>query len=325
MNLKDGARQASRTTHPSILNIGFSRIEKVQTFYAVTQLKNVKEQLPMKFSKVLFLSIVALIAISSIGLSVFAADNSITCMGSTALQPLVEQAASQFMAKNPSLKVLVQGGGSGTGLTQVAQGGADIGNSDITVEEKGDIDPKLLVDHKVCVVGFAAVVNTDVTVSNLSQKQLIDIYSGKITNWKKVGGPNLKIVIINRPKSSGTRAVFKKYALNGVEEASGVALTEDSSGTVRKTIADTRGAIGYLALSYVDSTVRVLNFNKVAPTKANIVSGKYPIWSYEHMYTKGEATGLAKEFLAYMMSADVQNKLVPALGYFPITDMKVSR
>ncbi len=279
----------------------------------------------MKFSKVLFLSIVALIAISSIGLSVFAADNSITCMGSTALQPLVEQAASQFMAKNPSLKVLVQGGGSGTGLTQVAQGGADIGNSDITVEEKGDIDPKLLVDHKVCVVGFAAVVNTDVTVSNLSQKQLIDIYSGKITNWKKVGGPNLKIVIINRPKSSGTRAVFKKYALNGVEEASGVALTEDSSGTVRKTIADTQGAIGYLALSYVDSTVRVLNFNKVAPTKANIVSGKYPIWSYEHMYTKGEATGLAKEFLAYMMSADVQSKLVPALGYFPITDMKVSR
>ena len=135
----------------------------------------------------------------------------------------------------------------------------------------------------------------------------------------------MNIVIINRPKSSGTRATFKKYALNGLEEAEGVALTEDSSGTVRKTIAETPGAIGYLALSYVDVTVRALNFNGVPATKPNITSGKYPIWSYEHMYTKGEATGLAKDFLDYMMSADVQGKLVSALGYIAISDMKVSR
>jgi phosphate transport system substrate-binding protein len=269
--------------------------------------------------------IITLLLLISTGLVVNAAGNSITVLGSTALQPLAEQAANQYMAKNADAKVLVQGGGSGTGLAQVAQGGADIGNSDIFAEEKTDIDAKQLVDHKVCVVGFAAVVNPEVTVSNLTQKQLIDIYSGKITNWKKVGGPNTNIVIINRPKSSGTRATFKKYALNGIEEAAGVALTEDSSGTVRKTIAETPGAIGYLALSYIDVTVRALNFNGVPATKPNITSGKYPIWSYEHMYTKGEATGLAKDFLAYMMSPDVQGKLVSALGYISIADMKVSR
>lgn len=269
--------------------------------------------------------ILALTLFIAAGIAVAANGSSITVMGSTALQPLAEQAANQFMNKNTDAKVLVQGGGSGTGLAQVSQGGADIGNSDIFAEEKAGIDAKTLVDHKVCVVGFAAVVNPEVTVSNLTQKQLIAIYSGKITNWKKVGGPNQKIVIINRPKSSGTRATFKKYALNGIEEVEGLALTEDSSGTVRKTIAETPGAIGYLALSYVDVTVRALNFNGVPATKANITNGKYPIWSYEHMYTKGEASGLAKEFLNYMVSSEVQGKLVPALGYIPISEMKVTR
>lgn len=255
----------------------------------------------------------------------YAASGSVTAMGSTALQPLVEQAANQFMAKNPAARVLVQGGGSGTGLTQVAQGGCDIGNSDIFAEEKAGIDAKALVDHKVAVVGFAAVVNKAVTVKNLTQQQLIDIFSGKVTNWKEVGGPKMDIVLVNRPKSSGTRATFKKYALNGVEEANGVALTEDSSGTVRKTIAETKGAIGYLALSYVDNSVRALKLNGVAPLKVNIVTGKYPVWSYEHMYTKGAPTGLAKEFLEYMVGTEVQKTLVPQLGYLPISEMKVSR
>ena len=267
----------------------------------------------------------ALLFIVSTGSIVHAADGSITALGSTALQPLAEQAANQFMAKNPTAKILVQGGGSGTGLAQVAQGGANIGNSDIFAEEKSDIDAKQLVDHKVCVVGFTAVVNPKVTVTNLTQKQMIDIYSGKITNWKEVGGSDMKIVIINRPKSSGTRATFKKYALNGIEEVAGISLTEDSSGTVRKTIAETPGAIGYLALSYVDATVHALNFNGESGTVSNITAGKYPIWSYEHMYTKGEATGLTKEFLDYMMSPEVQGKLVSALGYIPVSEMKVSR
>ncbi|ADY54501.1 phosphate ABC transporter substrate-binding protein, PhoT family [Syntrophobotulus glycolicus DSM 8271] len=254
-------------------------------------------------------------------------SGSITAVGSSALQPLAEKAAQDFMAKNPQAKVQVQGGGSGVGLTQAFQGAAHIGNSDIFADEK--LKPEeaaTLVDHKVAVVGFATVVNPQVSVDNLTQQQLVDIFTGKITNWNEVGGQDLKVVIINRPTSSGTRASFKKYGLNGAEEAAGKALTEDSSGTVKKTVADTPGAISYLALSYInDNTVKPLKYGGVEPTAENIAAGTYPIWSYEHMYTKGEATGLTKAYIDYILSPDVQNSVVKSLKFIPITDMKASR
>ncbi|EGD50838.1 phosphate binding protein [Thermoanaerobacter ethanolicus JW 200] len=250
-------------------------------------------------------------------------SGNITIAGSTALQPLAEQAARMFMEKYPNVAITVQGGGSGTGLTQVVQGAIDIGNSDIFAEEKLDANTaKSLVDHKVAVAGFAVVVNKDVTVDNLTQQQLIDIFTGKITNWKDVGGPDMKIVIINRPASSGTRATFKKVVLKGQEEAQGFALTEDSSGAVKKAVADTKGAISYLALSYVDDTVKALKYEGVEPTAQNIIDGKYPIWSYEHMYTKGEPTGAAKAFLDFMMSDEVQKGPLTKLGFIPVTEMK---
>lgn len=253
-------------------------------------------------------------------------SGSITSLGSTAIQQLVKEAADNFMSKNSGASIQVQGGGSGTGLTQVSSGGADIGNSDIFAEEKLPADKaKELVDHKVCVVGFAAVVNPGVKVDNLTQKQLVDVFTGKIKNWKELGGDDQEIVIVNRPSSSGTRATFKKYALNGVDEAQGKSLTEDSSGTVKKVVGDTKGAISYLALSYIDSTVKALKYEGVEATPENIAAGKYPIWSYEHMYTKGEPKDLTKAFLDYIMSSDVQNTIVKKLKFVPINDMKTSR
>ncbi|WP_420852039.1 phosphate ABC transporter substrate-binding protein [Pelotomaculum isophthalicicum] len=250
-------------------------------------------------------------------------SGNITAVGSTALQPLMEQAATQFMAKNPNAKVVVQGGGSGTGLTQVAQGAADIGNSDIYAEEKEGIDASQLTDHQICVVGMAAVVNPAITIDNLTKQQLVDIFTGKITNWNSVGGPDQKIVLVNRPKASGTRAVFKKFALGGAEEATGI--EEDSSGTVRKIIHDTPGAIGYLALSYLDGSVKAVSLDGVAPNKENITTGKYLVWGYEHSYTKGKPSGVAEAFLNFMMTDEVQKNIVPQLGYIPGTEMKIVR
>ena len=250
---------------------------------------------------------------------------SITAAGSTALQPLVQEAATEFMAKYANSSIQVQGGGSGTGLTQVATGAVDIGNSDLFAEEKLAADQAaLVVDHKVCVVGFAAVVNPDVNITTLTNDQLINVFTGKITNWKDVGGPDEKITIVNRPASSGTRATFKKYALNGADEATGIALTEDSSGTVRTTVAQTKGAISYLALSYLDNTIKALQINGKDANASNITDGSYPVWSYEHMYTKGAAAGLSKSFLDFMVSSDFAAKITQ-LGYIPISSMKVSR
>jgi len=250
-------------------------------------------------------------------------SGNITVVGSTAMQPLAEQAATQFMARNPNVRIVVQGGGSGTGLTQVSQGAADIGNSDIFAEEKNGIDATQLTDHQICVVGMVVVVNPSIAVDNLTRQQLVDIFTGKITNWKSVGGPDQKIVLVNRPKASGTRATFKKYALGGAEEAAGI--EEDSSGTVRKIIKETPGAIGYLALSYLDGSIKAVNLDGVAPTKENITTGKYPVWAYMHSYTKGKPGGAVDAFLQYMMSDDVQKTIVPQLGYIPETEMKIVR
>jgi phosphate transport system substrate-binding protein len=239
----------------------------------------------------------------------------------------VEQAANQFMQKDSNAKISVQAGGSGTGLAQIAQGSIDIGNSDLFAGEKlTSAQAAGLVDHQVCVVGFATVVNPGVTVDNLTKQQLQQIFTGKITNWKDVGGSDQQITVINRPTSSGTRATFKKYALDGLEEAQGIALTQDSTGAVAKTVAGTPGSISYLALSYASSnnTVKMLKLDGVDPTNDNITSGKYPIWSYEHMYTKGDPQGLTKAFIDYMAGDEVK-PLIQQLGYIVGSDMKVSR
>ena len=252
-------------------------------------------------------------------------SGSAIAVGSSALQPLAEEGANQFMAIHPNVTVQVQGGGSGTGLTQVSQQACDIGNSDVFAEEKLDADAAAnLVDHKVCVVGFATVVSPDVTVTNLTGEQLIDIFTGEITNWKDVGGNDEAITILNRPESSGTRATFKKYALNGAEEATGIALTEESSGAIRDALAANPGSISYLALSYVDDSVKALQYEGVDPTAENICNGTYPIWSYEHMYTYGEATGVVAAYLDFMVSADFA-PAITELGYIPISDMQVER
>lgn len=255
-------------------------------------------------------------------------SGSILAVGSTALQPLVDQAGQDFMAikGNEKVTVQVQGGGSGTGLTQVADKQADIGNSDVFAEEKLDADKaSTLVDHQVAVVGMSAVANKDVGVTNLTKQQLVDIFTGKITNWKEVGGADQAIVIVNRPASSGTRATFEKYALGQSAPDLQGSIQEDSSGTVKKLITETPGAIGYLALSYLDDSITAISYDGIEATVENIESGKYPVWAYEHMYTNGEPNEVLQAFLDYMLSDEIQQGYVVDLGYIPVSGMQVVR
>lgn len=248
---------------------------------------------------------------------------SITAVGSSALQPLVETVAEQYQSQTPGKFISVQGGGSGTGLSQVQSGAVEIGNSDIFAEEKEGIDASQLVGHEVAVVGITPIVNRDVGVSDVSMEQLRDIFLGKITNWKELGGADQEIVILNRAAGSGTRATFEKWALDG--ETAIKAQEQDSSGMVRQIVADTPGAISYVAFSYVTDEVATLSIDGVKPTDENVTSNDWVIWAYEHMYTKGEPTELTKEFLDYMVSDEIQDTVVEKLGYIPISEMEVQR
>lgn len=247
----------------------------------------------------------------------------IVAVGSTALQPLVDSAAVKFQESNPNYDISVQGGGSGTGLSQVSAGSVTIGNSDVFAEEKEGIVAEDLVDHLVAVVGMAPVVHKEVGVTDITQEQLIEIFTGKVTNWKEVGGADQEILVVNRASGSGTRATFEQFGLNG--EIGMQSQEQDSSGTVKKIVAETPGAISYLALSYIDDSLQALALDGVEPSIESIQNNDWKIWSYQHAYTKGEPTPEVKVFLDYLLSDDVQKGIINDLGYIAITDMKVER
>ena len=249
--------------------------------------------------------------------------------GSSALLPLAKDAAQKFKAKNDQVSITLNAGGSGTGLKQVSEGSVDIGNSDVFAKEKlPEAKAAELVDHKVAVTVMAPVVSKEIgtNVKSLTKAQLQDIFTGKVTNWKDVGGPDEAVVLITRPSTSGTRALFTKYALDGKEELSNKSMETDDSGTLVQTVSQTKGAIGYVALSYLmnNNTVTPLAIDGVEPTLDNVYNGKYPVWGYEHMYTKGEATGAVKAFIDFIMSKDYSAD-IEKQGYGVASKMKVTR
>lgn len=266
-----------------------------------------------------------LLALSLILVSCGNVDNgeSINAVGSSAMQPLVEAAGEQYSSANIGKFINVQGGGSGTGLSQVQAGAVQIGNSDLFAEEKDGIKSEELVDHQVAVVGLTPIVNKEIGITDISKEDLKKIFTGEITNWKEVGGRNQKIVIINRAAGSGSRHTFEQWVLDGEESKN--AQEQDSTGMVRQIVSTTPGAISYVAFSYVTDDVATLSIDGVNPTEENVMRNKWTVWSYEHMYTKGEPKGLTKEFLDYMLSEEVQKEIVPQLGYIPVSRMTIDR
>lgn len=254
-------------------------------------------------------------------------SGTVAASGSTALQPIAEQAAANFKEKNPDVTVNVQGGGSGAGLTQVSQGQVQIGDSDIFAEDKSADIAKGLVDHKVCAVGFAVIVNNDANVKDLTKEQIQKIFSGAVTNWKDVGGADKPIALIHRTKGSGTKVVFDKTVLGTTVEKDDLGTTEDSSGAVLTKVAQNTGSVSYVALPYLltntDAAKKVsaVKIGGVEATNKSITAGKYIFWSYEHMYTKGEAKDATKAFIDYISSAE-NNDLIVQQGYIKISDIK---
>ncbi len=282
----------------------------------------------LKAAAILVLIVAIMMAFTACGSSSSKKSSSsssskISASGSSALQPLAKQAADDYMKAHSGVSITVSGGGSGTGLKQVSEGSVDIGNSDVEASEKLDkTAASKLKDHKVALVTVAPVVNSKLGVKNLTTEQLIGIFTGKITNWKEVGGPDLKIMLVTRPDSSGTRALFKQYAMNGKDEASKSALETDDSGTLMETVEKNKGAIGYVALSYLTDTKKAVavSIDGVEPTLENTYNGKYNVWGYEHMYTKGDGSKTAQSFIKYL-SGKSYVKNVEKMGYGAISKL----
>jgi phosphate transport system substrate-binding protein len=243
------------------------------------------------------------------------ASGTITVAGSTALLPLVKDASAAYQDAHKDVKISVSGGGSATGITQVAAKAADIGDSDILA-----VGHPELKDNRVAVVGFAVATNPSAGVKNLSRKQLQDVFSGKVTNWKDAGGADQTVVVVNRPRSSGTRAVFVKTIMGSVALADS-GLVQDATGTVISALKQTPGAVSYVALSGITGTgVTIVAVDGVMPTVETIETGKYPIWSYEHMYTYGEPKGNVAGFIDFVKT---RTDLVQRNKFIATSAMKV--
>jgi len=246
--------------------------------------------------------------------------------GSSALLPLTLQAASEFKKQNPKVKISASAAGSITGPQSVRKGIADIGavDWDASTDVPGFKKFDGQVANPVAVTVFAAVANKNVKVDSLTTKQLQDIFSGKVTNWKDVGGEDEEIVVVNRKFGSGTRVNFQMKALEGKEFMSkGDNYKEvGSSGDMKTTIETTPNSIGYIDLPYVTDKMKALKINNVAPTEKNVLNGSYKVWGIGYFMTKGEPTGATKAFIEYIQSSKFQNGSLKKLKFIPLSAVK---
>lgn len=232
---------------------------------------------------------------------------SIQIVGSTSVQPLAEELAQGFMAKNKNVKIFVLGGGSGAGIKAAMTGTADIGTSSRELEptETGVVETVIAKD------GIAVIVSKSNAVTNLTMEQIQKIYSGAITNWKDIGGADMKIQVVNREAGSGTRCAIEEIVLKPAKLTNtSDCLVQASTGAVQQTVAITKEAIGYVSLGSLDkAAVKPVTLNGIECTEKNIIAKTYKLQRPFLMLTKTAPTGVVKAFLAWVVGPEGQ-KLV---------------
>lgn len=238
--------------------------------------------------------------------------------GSTALLPLLKAGQEEFQKKNPKVTVNIAGGGSFTGQNQVASGAVQLGNSDVELDAK--LKDKGLVEHKLVGIPFVFVANREVSVDSLTTEQYVGIMTGRITNWKDVGGKDQKITLIHRAASSGSRATIQQLVLKN-EKFTDNAVIQDSNGAVRAAIASTAGAIGYVDAAYADATIKTLAVDGVKYSLADVANGKYKILTFGRMFTKGEPAGPVKAFIDFVTGKEFQEAFAEKNGFVPLHKM----
>ncbi len=261
-----------------------------------------------------------------------AAKETIRQIGSTTVLPLAEKWREGFNQEYPDTEIAVSGGGSGTGINALISGTAEIADASRPMKDKeknaakeAGIDP---VEHVVAYDGIAVIVHPSNPVSQLSIEQLSDIFVGNIKNWKEIGGPDKEIVLINRDSTSGTYEAFKELVVtlhktDKEREYAAEALAVQSNQAVVASVKESKRAIGYVGLGYLDESVKVLRVitigggEPVEPSIENVQNKSYPISRALYMYTNGEPTGNLAKYFEYIRNPEGQ-AIVKELGYVPI-------
>jgi phosphate transport system substrate-binding protein len=243
----------------------------------------------------------------------------ISMAGSTTVQPLAEKLAGEYMKANQNLMIDVKGGGSGVGVKSAVDGTAMIGMASRKLSDEEKTANPDLVATVIARDGIALIVNPDVTVEGLTLDQARDIFMGKITNWKDLGGEDQMIIVVSREEGSGTRTAFQEMVMKKDKDGNenliaDTAILLSSNGAILTTISSTPYSLGYLSMGYLDATVKALKINDVAATEENAANGTYSVVRPLNFLTKGQPAGDAKAFIDWILS-DAGQTIVKADGY----------
>ena len=244
-------------------------------------------------------------------------ERKVVIEGSTTVLPIAQAAAETFMRQNPDTEIVVRGGGSGVGIASLIDKNCDIADSSRAIKDSeldkavtNGVNPKA---HVIAMDGLAVIVNPGNPLNALNRKQIRDIYTGNISNWKELGGSDQKIIVVSRDSSSGTFEAFGVLVLEGQKNRPD-ALMQASNQAVASVVAHTQGAIGYVGLGYLNPEVKALRVDGILPSKETVLTDKYPVSRPLYMYTNGAVTGTARDFIDFIMSKEGQ-KIVDEQGY----------
>lgn len=242
----------------------------------------------------------------------------VSVVGSSTNLPIAQMAAEEFNREHENIRVSVAGGGSGYGINAIIEGTADIGMASRDIRPAEIEKVPNVVEHTVARDGLAVVVSKtvyDAGVTALTTDQVRDIYSGAITNWKDVGGPDEDIYVVERADTSGTYGTFME--LLGLDETAAHS-TQLENSDVARTVSTADYAIGYVGMGYIGTNNPAVALNGFMPNLANVQSGNYPLQRGLHFYTNGQPTGAVKEFIDFLMSTRGQ-EIVAEIGFIPIS------